>query len=364
MKKKIAPALLAALLACSCANNAPKQKHTSFETVTMTRQNIKLPAHFSAIVEGKNDVSIIPQTGGQLMKVCVSVGQRVKKGDVMFIIDNRDEISVVNARKADLQAALAAQESARLEYESNRNLYEKEIVSSYVLKTSANDYERAKASVAQARAALSQAQLFLEYCTVKSPVDGLVGDIPNNPGDLVTVSTLLTTVSGTEEMKVRFSLPEKVLQEILTERGSIENVIKNAPSLTLVLKNGNEYNQKGKLARAAGNVDRATGAIIFEAYFPNPDGLLYSGIQGNVCVDIKYDNVMVIPLTAVTRIQDKTLVFKVVDNHAVSTLVSIEESANGDYAAVLSGLEEGEVIVAKGVNNVVDGMQVIYKEGK
>lgn len=368
MKKFSAPALLVAaflvtaLLACSCGNNEQKQKHTSFETLTLVRKSVTLPTHYSAIVQGKNDVSIYPQTSGQLMKVCVSVGQKVKKGDVMFLIDNRDEINVVNAREADLMAAQAAQESARLEYESNRNLYEKEIVSSYVLQTSANDYERAKASVAQAKAALAQAELMLEFCTVKSPVDGLVGNIPNNPGDLVSIATLLTTVSGTEQMKVSFSLPEKLVQDIIGRKYSLEEAIKIAPPLTLTLKNGMEYEHKGKIARAAGNVDRATGAVIFESYFPNPDGKLYSGIQGTVTLEMDYDNVLIIPLTAVSRIQDKTLVFKVVDNCAQSTVVELEESTNGDYAAVLSGLEEGDTIVAKGINNVVDGMQVIYKE--
>lgn len=354
-------AALAMLGAQSCAN-APKEKHTSFETLTIKRQTVTIPSRYSAVIQGRTDVSIMPQTSGQLMDVCVKVGQKVKKGDVMFRIDDRPAKNVLNARKADLTASQAQMESARLEYESNQNLFEKNIVSSYMLNTSLNDYNRAKAAVAQAEAAVSQAMLDLEFCTIFAPVDGLVGYIKNNPGDLVSPVTKLTTVSGTSEMKASFSVTESTLQNALETSGSIDNIINKMPPAKLILKNGSEYKYEGKVNGISGQIDRQTGSIVIETIFPNPEGALYSGIQGSVSFDITYEDVMVIPLSAVVRIQDKTLVYRVKDGCAESVVVEIEEGSQSNYAAVFSGLEEGDVIIAKGVNNVIDGMQVIFNE--
>lgn len=351
----------AILYASSCAN-APQQKHTSFETLTMERQTVTMPSRYNAVIQGRTDVSIMPQTSGQLMQVCVKVGQKVKKGEVLFRIDDRPAKNVLNARKADLVAAVAQMESAKLEYESNRNLFEKDIVSSYMLNTSLNDYHRAEAAVEQAKAAVSQAELDLEYCTIFAPVDGLVGNIVNNPGDLVSPITKLTTVSGTEEMKATFSITESELQNMLETSGSMEKAISKLPPAKLILKNGTEYKYEGRVNGVSGQLDRQTGSLVIETIFPNPDGVLYSGIQGSVSFDMVYEDVMVIPLEAVTRIQDKTLVYRVKDNCAESVIVQILEGAKNNYAAVLTGLDEGDVIISKGVNTVIDGMQVIFPE--
>jgi len=328
----------------------------------MKREKINLPIKFSATVEGKHDVNIIPQIGGQIMSVDVIVGQKVSKGQRLFLIDDRPAKNNVAACQANLISAIAQMETARLEYESNKNLYEKKIVSDYMLNTALNEYDRSKAKVAQSEASLEQAKLDLAYCSVLAPVDGLVGNITYNPGDLVNTVTVLTTISGTSEMKVRFSIAEKTFQSFLDNFGDADKFVKMAPEVRLVLKNGTEYAYKGKIARVAGQVDKTTGAIVIESFFPNPDGILYSGSQGNVHLDIPWDEVMCVPLTSIFRIQDKTLVYKVVDGKAVSTVVSISEGIDAEYAAVLSGLEVGDVIVAKGVNNIFDGMQVIFPE--
>ena len=352
-----------ALCVWSCAE-APEQERTSFETIALKRETMELPRFFSAMVEGKNDVVISPQTSGQLMEVCVDVGERVRKGQVLFRIDDRWAKNKLNACNADLIAAQAQMETARLEYESNRNLYEKEIVSSYMLNTSKNGYDRARAAVDQAGAAVDQAELDLEFCTIFSPVDGLVGNIVNNPGDMVSPAVVLTTVSGTKEMKVRFSISELSFQTVVHDFISMEDVLKNAPPVHLILKSGKEYEYTGKIGGISGQVDKSTGAVVLEAYFPNPEGRLFSGMQGTVRMDIKYEDIIAVPLTAIVRIQDKTLVYKVKNNHAESAIVTIVEGREGYHAAILDGAEAGDVIVAKGASNVIDGMQVLFPEEK
>ena len=114
----------------SCSLDIPKETQSSFETLTVKKTDIELPYKFSARMKGSNDVTIAPQISGQLMKICVTEGQRVSKGTTLFVIDSRNARLELEAAQANLQAALAQENSAKLEFESNKNLFDKKIVSS------------------------------------------------------------------------------------------------------------------------------------------------------------------------------------------------------------------------------------------
>ncbi len=356
----IAFALLV-LSAASCVN-VPQEQHTSFETITIAPGNITIPSRWSTSITGRKDVTIIPQTEGQLTRVCVVEGERVRKGQVLFEIDNRQAQIDLSTLKSDLLASEAQMNSAELEYRSNQNLYAKSIISEYMLQKSHNDLMHAQATLAQAKSAVSAAELRLSYCTIKSPVDGIIGSLPYNPGDLVSTVTPLTTVAGSSEMSAKFSLTETQIEELTKEYGPIDKVISLFPPVTLILKDGTEYAHKGKVNSVSGVVDISTGSVTCTAIFPNPDGFLYSGIQGNVSMNFDYEDVIVIPLTAVVRLQDKSLVYRVKDNCAESVIIEIEDLGNGRDAIVLGGIDAGDVIVAKGVGNIYEGQQVIFPE--
>ena len=114
----------------SCGGEMPQIEQTSYETVTIQKQDITIPVKFSAKLKGETDVTITPQVSGQLTRICVTEGDQVKKGQVLFIIDQRDAQLELESAQANLQAALAQEASAKIEYESNKNLYDKKIVSS------------------------------------------------------------------------------------------------------------------------------------------------------------------------------------------------------------------------------------------
>lgn len=347
----------------SCIN-VPKQTRTSFETLTLSRQSITVPTSWSATLVGRNDVKIIPQISGQLMKVSVIEGQKVSKGQTLFVIDQRSAALALETAKANLAAAQAQMSTAKLEYESNKNLYAKKIVSDYMLNASLNDYNTAVAAVQQAKAAVSNASLELSHCTVKSPVDGKVGSIPVNPGDMVSPASLLTTVAGDSEMTAKFSFTETQVQDILKEGLTMQQAVSMLPAVRLHLKDGSIYAHEGKVTSVSGVVDQSMGTVVCRATFPNPDGLLYSGIQGSVVMDFQYDSVIVVPLTAIVRLQDKSILYRVKDDKAESVIVKIAEIGNGKDAAVLEGIEPGETIVKSGAANVFDGAQVIFHDAQ
>lgn len=387
MKKR--SALMGAITLCmvvsiltSCGLDIPKETPSSFETLAVEESDIVLPMKFSAKLKGEADVTISPQTSGQLMKICVTEGQQVSRGQTLFIIDSRNAQHELESAQANLQAAqanlLAAEaqaNSAKLEYESNKNLYDKKIVSSYMLENSKNNYNQALAAVSQAKSSITQAQagvnrakVNLGFCTITSPVSGLIGEIPVFAGDQVTPMTQLTIVSGNQQMEAWFSITESIIEAGMSQgmkHSDMTAHMASLPDVSLVMKNGTEYPYKGRVTSITGVVDAATGSLSCKATFPNPDGHLFSGAQCTVVLPISRSHVMVVPQTAVVRLQDKVLVYKVMpDSTAKAVTVTTADAGNGKDVIVNTGLGVGDRIVAVGANNVQEGQKVLFPAEK
>ena len=371
---------LFAAISCmtACGLDIPKEKQTSFETIIVKKSDVELPMKFSAKLKGQSDVTITPQVSGQLMKICVTEGQRVSKGETLFVIDSRNarhEVEAAQANlqaaQANLQAAQAQANSAQLEFESNKNLFDKKIVSSYMLENSRNSYNQAqaavsqaKASVAQAQSAVNRAKVNLGFCTIAAPVTGVIGEIPVRTGDQVSPATNLTILSGNTTMDAEFAVSEAIIEmQVQADMKGEEKdkLIAALPDVTFVMKNGTEYKHKGRITSLTGVVDAATGSLGCKASFPNPEGLLFSGVQGTVVLPFQQEDVMVIPQNAVVRLQDKSLVYKVkADSTATAVTVTTTSAGNGKDVIVESGLKVGDRIVTVGANNVQEGQQVLF----
>lgn len=370
--------LLFAVGMAACGVDIPKETQSSFETMTVKKSDIEVPMKFSAKMKGQADVTIMPQVSGQLMKIYVTEGQQVSKGQTLFVIDSRNAQHELESARANLQAAnsnlqaaIAQANSAKLEYESNKNLYDKQIVSNYMLESSLNNYKQAQAAVSQAKASVSQAQaavnrakVNLGFCTIKSPVAGVIGEIPVYAGEQVTPMTQLTIVSGNRQMEAEFSLPESILEAGLTSGYTQTDKAKNMaslPDVTFIMKNGTEYPIKGRISTLTGVVNATTGSLACKAIFPNPNGVLYSGIQGTVVLPYSHNDVMVIPQAAVVRLQDKSLVYKVkADSTATAVTVITTDVGNGKDVIVNEGLNPGDRIVTVGANNLQEGQRVLF----
>ena len=355
-------------LLTACVGDMPKAEQTSFETLTITKSDIELPYKFSARMKGQNDVTVTPQVSGQLMKICVAEGQQVKQGQTLFIIDSRNAQLDLEAAQANLQAALAQENSAKLEYESNKNLFDKKIVSSYMLNNSENAYKQAQASVAQARSSVNRAKVNLGFCTITASVSGVIGEIPVRAGDQVSPSTQLTILSGNTSMYAEISVTEAIVEAMVQnsmKAADVEKYLAKMPDATFVMKSGTEYPHKGRVASLTGVVNAATGSLTAKISFPNPDGHLYSGIQGTVVMNFAEKSVMVVPQNAVVRLQDKSLVYKVqADSTATAVDVTTKDTGNGKDFIITSGLNPGDKIVTTGANNVTEGQKVLFPQAE
>ena len=132
------------------------------------------------------------------------------------------------------------------------------------------------------------------------------------------------------------------------------------------MKNGTEYPHKGKVVSLTGVVNATTGSLTSKVSFPNPEGYLYSGIQGTIVIPFAEKNVIVIPQNAVVRLQDKSLVYKVkADSTATAVEVTTEDTGNGKDFIITSGLKVGDKIVTIGANNVTEaGYEILSKRSR
>lgn len=363
--KKLVYMIVAALALMGCQQQNEKEKTEGlFETMKVTKQDITLYETYPASIEGRRSIKIIPRVEGYLREIRVKEGQHVKRGQVLFVIDQSSYQAEVNAAKANIAVTKAAVENAQLNYDSRHNLFEKNIVSNYDLRTAASNLTMSRALLQQAQAQLESARANLSYTVLRSPSDGVVGSLPYRVGDYVGPTTLggLTTVADTHEMYVYFSLSERDVMSRIAEYGSLDKAVMDFPPVSLLTANGDTCSVKGHVESISGVVESGTGAVSARAVFPNADGRLLSGSTGRLVISHKMKQVFVIPQTATYEIQDKIYIYKVVDGKAESAIITVLPMNDGQNYVVTSGLKVGDVIIVKGAGYVKEGQGITTKQ--
>lgn len=358
----------AALVACcmavvSCGQAPTQQRAAEYSVQTITTTDRTIPTNYSATIRGRQDIAIYPQVSGTISQVCITEGQRVTKGQTLFIIDQVPYKAALRTAEANVEAAKAAVATAQLTYDSKKELFSRNVVSQYDLSTAENSLLTAKAQLAQADAALVNAANNLSYTVVKAPSNGVVGTLPYRVGALVSASIPqpLTTVSDNSTMYIYFSMTAKQQLNLTRRYGSIAETLKNMPDVQLQLNDGTVYDQTGRVESISGVVDTSTGSVQLRAVFPNENGLLLSGSTGNIIMPNLYKDCIVVPQTATFEIQDKVYVYKLVDGKATSSMIEVEKISNGREYIVTAGLTPGEVIITEGVGLMREGTPVMPK---
>ena len=344
----------------SCKQATDAGVKPSFAIMEVKAADKELSTSYSASIRGRQDIDIYPQVSGTIEKLCVTEGQTVRRGQLLFVIDQIPYRAALKTAVANVEAARAAMATAELTYNSNKELYTQKVVSEFSLKTAENTYLTAKAQLTQAEAQEVNARNNLSYTEVKSPSDGVVGALPYRVGALVGANLPypLTTVSDNSDMYVYFSMTENQLLALTRQYGSMDEALKNMPEVELILNDNSVYNKKGVIESISGVIDRQTGTVMARVVFPNESRLLHSGASGTVVVPSIYKDCIAIPQGATVQMQDKVVVYKVVDGKAVSTLITVAGINDGREYVVLSGLQSGDEIISEGAGLVREGTQV------
>ena len=344
----------------SCQQATDAGVKPSFAIMEVKAADKELSTSYSATIRGRQDIDIYPQVSGTIEKLCVTEGQTVRRGQLLFVIDQIPYRAALKTAVANVEAARAAMATAELTYNSNKELYAQKVVSEFSLKTAENTYLTAKAQLTQAEAQEVNARNNLSYTEVKSPSDGVVGALPYRVGALVGANLPypLTTVSDNSDMYVYFSMTENQLLALTRQYGSMDEALKNMPEVELILNDNSVYNKKGVIESISGVIDRQTGTVMARVVFPNESRLLHSGASGTVVVPSIYKDCIAIPQGATVQMQDKVVAYKVVDGKAVSTLITVAGINDGREYVVLSGLQSGDEIISEGAGLMREGTQV------
>lgn len=346
-------------LLSSCGSGQQQQgaMPVQVETYTVKLDSMTLYESYPATIKGKTDIEIRPQISGFITKVHVDEGQVVKKGQLLFTIDQVQYGAAVRSAEAAVASAEAAVATAKMTTDSKKILHDKQIISDYEYQTSILSLREAEAALNQARASLVNAQRNLDYTEVVAPSDGVVGTIPNREGSLASPSSVqpLTTVSDISEVYAYFSFNEKDVIK-MTQSGSrtLNEAIKEMPEVYLQLSDGSRYALPGKVFTVSGVLDGSTGTASVRALFKNTNKMLRSGLTGEILVPQPSNDLLIIPQKATYEIQDRVYVYLVNDSSkAVSTNITVSPVNDGQTYIVTSGLKVGDEIVTEGVGTSV-----------
>ena len=357
--------LVLAVFLYSCSNkpaDAPAAPPTPVEVVTIAHADAKTQNDYTASIEGKVNVEIRPQVEGYLQKVYADEGAFVKAGQPLFKIDERPYREALNNAQASLHAAEAAMANAQLEVDKITPLVQNKVVSDVQLRTAQSSFRVAKANAEQAKAQVAAAQINIGYTTITAPVSGYIGRLPKKQGALVSRADVeaLTQLSDVHEIYAYFSLSENDFDQFKEQYpgNTLEEKLKNAPPVSLILSDNSVYPTEGKIDMVDGQFDKSTGAITIRAIFSNTNGLLRSGNTGKVRLSREHVSAISIPQSATIEIQDKVFVFTVDKSNKVTKQpISILGKSGNDYL-IKDGLKDGDVVVSSGFDHLQDGGMV------
>jgi len=357
MMSKTLNVIIIGVLLTACTENKPAKTDQlkDYSVFRLQSRPTTTYSDFPATLQGENIVEIRPMVDGYLESIYVQEGATVKKGQLLFSIKNPLYDQAVITANAAIKIAIADVNTARMNVEKVRPLVEKDIVSRYELESANFSLQSKEAALAQAKATLANANTNLGYTTLRSPQNGIIGSIPYKIGALVssTSASALTTLANTGNVFAYFSWNEKQLLSFMSSipGSTIQEKLNHMPPVTLLLADGTEYQEKGKLETASGLISTQTGTASFKAIFPNPKGIIHSGASGVVRLNQTLDTALLVPQSASYEMQDKRFVYTLTaDNRVMSRSIVSKPTNDGQFLIVTSGLKNGDKIVLNGTN--------------
>lgn len=353
---------VASLILSSCGGGGgrPNFGDNEYPVVEVGTQSSTTQTTYPATIKGVQDVQISPKVAGFITQVNVKEGQTVSAGQVLFVIDNVTYQAQVRQAQASVNTAKASLNTAKLSYENAQKLHENGVIGDFELQQATNQYEQAKATVAQAEALLASNKEMLSFCYVKSPAAGVVGTLPYKVGALVSTGNVLTTVSNNSSMEVYFSVTEKDALEMSKGEGGQNAAVSKFPPVKLKLADGTLYNLDGTVTKMSGVIDAATGSVQMIALFQNPQRVLKSGGSGAIVIPHSNSSAIIIPQSAVSEVQNKKFVYLLgADNKVKYSEIQVAPQNDGMNYMVTAGLKAGDKYVTNGITKLSDGMEIV-----
>ena len=339
--------VLACLLLSQCSEKATAPViHPQVDVVAVGQSDVPIYSEFVGQTYGQEDIQIIPRVEGWVTGVHFKEGDPVKKGQLLYTIDDLPTRSKVDGASGEVARAETMLANKKSDLDRVKPLTAMNALSKRDLDAAQAAYDAALAELRVARSKLETANIELGYTQIISPIDGVIGISKVLQGDYVGKGTLggaINTVSSLGDMRVRFPVSETDLLRFRQRGGQDSSVTQARNDIRLLLADGSAYPTPGHLDLADRSVDPTTGSILLQAVFPNAQRLLRPGQSVKVRIlTERASNAILVPQRAVTQLQNIFNVFVVNDsNMVVMTPVKVGQRV-GENWVIIEGLKAGQ----------------------
>lgn len=357
--------LILLLFSCGGKKTAPTMAPLEVPVTRVLQQDVRLESEYTGQTYGQSDIQINPRVDGLIESLNFKEGNLVTKGQLLYTIDPLPYQAMVNEAEASLAQAQAQLAKAKSDLDMIEPLAKLNAVSQRELVGAKAAYDAAKASIKAAEASLDNARIQLGYCRITAPISGLIGISKVRVGDYVRpgFSSVLNTISDLGEMRARFTISEQEYLRIFREVNKQDSELKGTgKSISLKLSDGSLYPYTGSLSFADRQIDPATGAMTFEASFPNPEKILRPGqyVKIMVVTDVR-NSALLIPQRAVIEMQGISQVYVLGDSSKVHMKIIQTGPAFKDAYIVEDGLAAGDKIAFGGTQLLRNGTVITPK---
>ena len=350
--------LAVALLIAGCTSNGTKKAEEILQlpVLTLSEKDTVLQTPYVADIQALRNVEIRVRLKGFLEKIYVDEGMPVKKGQLLFKVNDEEYQVALSRAKAALSNAKADAVATHLEVGRVQMLVNKNVISASELEVAKSKLSADQATIDEAIANVQSAQHHIAYTSIRAPFDGIIDRIPLKAGSLVDEGTLLTSISDNSSVYAYFSFPENEYLQYQRAKNKLNQEGNN--EVKLVLSDGSHYAYSGNIETIEGEIEQATGSIDLRAKFPNPHKLLRHGASGKVYIPTKIDHAVMVPQKSVFEIQDKSYVYLVDGQNKLHMKSFTPLTRFSDYYIVKNGLKRGDKILFEGAQNARDGMTI------
>ncbi len=356
-----APALL--LAATACKKTAPATAPPAPEVVVteVVQRDVPLYSEWVGTTAGFVNAQIHPKVSGYLLKQNYRDGDKVNEGQLLFQIDDREYKAALDQALGDLAQVEAQLKQHQQDLARYTTLYKMAVISKQQFDTQTQTTRATAAQVQAGQAAVESARLNLQWTRVISPIGGIAGIAKTQVGDLVGPTTLLTTVSQLDPIKVSFPISEREYLHFAEriKQHEEQGVAKNEPELQMILADNKTYKYPGHFYVANRQVNVQTGTIVIQGIFPNPDYILRPGLYAKIRVAADVQRgALLVPQDAVLETQGQSQVAVVDADNRVSLRTVKTGKQAGNLRIIEKGLTPGEHVITEGLQRVSDGMEV------
>lgn len=329
------------LSSCGSSEEHEKEEETKFLVTNPIIMDTTVLTEYVCQVHAIQHIEVRALEKGYLQKIFVDEGQIVKEGQLMFRI-------MPMLYQAEAHKAKAEADFALIEYQNTKALADENIVSK-------NELAMAKANYEKAKAQLEIAQVHLGFTEIRAPFTGRMDRFQVRQGSLLDEGDLLTSLSDNSSMWVYFNVPEAEYLNYRKKHKTDEHA-----EVTLLMANGEVFDQKGVVETIEADFNNETGNIAFRSSFPNPDGLLRHGETGNILLTTQINNALIIPQKTTFEILDKKYVYVIdKDNIVRARNITVGQEIPHLYV-ITKGLKVGDKILLDGLRKVKVNEKIKY----